>query len=117
MSPEQGKFRFRMVETPDIDPGAGGVARFASQRGPIRALLRHPILEFALVGVRVAGGACAVLEMERHKLVRSSREARFMALSAGDGHMRAGQHKTRVLVLGNGEGRAVKILYSVAILA
>ena len=117
MSSDQGKFGFRVVEAADVDPGPGAVARFAAQRGPIGALLGHALLEFALVGIGVAGGACAVFEMERQNLVRSSAQARFVTLRAGDGHVRPGQHKAGVLVLGNGERRAMKVLYGVAILA
>jgi len=84
MSSDQGKFGFRVVEAADVDPGPGAVARFAAQRGPIGALLGHALLEFALVGIGVAGRAGAVREMERQNLVRSSAEAGFVALRAGD---------------------------------
>ena len=117
MSSYQGKFRFRMVKAADVDPGPGGVAGFAAQRSAIGALLRHAVLEFALVGIGVAGGAGAVLEMERQNLVGSSSEAHFVAFRAGHGHMRPGQDKPRVLVLGNRECRAMKVLYGMAILA
>ena len=117
MSPDQGKFRFRMVEAADIDPGPGTVAGFAAQRGSIGAFLSHALLEFALVRIAVAGRACAVREMERQNLVRSSAKSRLVALRAGDGHVRPGQHKPGVLVLGNGKRRAMKVLYGMAILA
>ena len=117
MRAEQSKFCFRMVEAADVDPGFGAVARFAAQRGSIGALLRHALLEFALVGIRVAGSAGAVREMERQNLVRSSAEARFVALRAGDGHVGPGQHEVGVLVLGDRERRAMKVLYRVAVLA
>jgi len=93
------------------------VACFAAQCGSIGALLRHALLEFAFVGVRVAGGASAVLEMEGKDLVCSAAESRFVTFRAGYCHVGAGQHKARVLVLGNRERRAMEILYGVAILA
>lgn len=65
MGAEQSKLCFRMIEAADVDPGSGAMARFAAQRGSIGALLRHALLEFALVGIRVAGSAGAVREMER----------------------------------------------------
>src|ERR1700693_2616389 len=117
MSPDQGKFRFRMIEAANVDPGPGAVARFAAQRGSIGALLRHAVLEFALMGIGVAGSARAVREMERQNLVRPSGEAGFVAIRAGDGHVGSGQYKMGVLVLGNRERRAMKVLYGVAVLA
>ena len=117
MRSQQCKFCFRMVEASNVDPGSGAVAGFAAQGGSIGALLRHALLEFSLVGIHVAGGARPVLEMERQNLVRSSGKAGFVALRAGDGHVSPGQHKAGVLVLGNGERRAMKVLYGVAILA
>ena len=38
VSSDQGKFCFRMIETADVDPGAGAVARFAAQCSSIGAL-------------------------------------------------------------------------------
>lgn len=106
-----------MVEAADVDPGAGAVARFAAQSGSIGALLRHALVEFSLVGIGVAGRAGAVLEMERQNLVSSSTEAGFVALRAGHSHMGPSQHEAGVFVLGNGESRAMEVLYGVAILA
>ena len=90
MGTRQGKFRFGMVETADVDPGFGGMARLATQRCPIGALGCHALLEFALVGVGMAGGARHVFEMERQNLVFSSGKAHFVAIRAADGHMGPG---------------------------
>lgn len=117
MGPDQGEFRFRMVEASNVNPGFGVVTRFAAQRSSIGPLLRHAVFEFALMRIGVAGGARAVREMERQNLVCSSAEARFVAIRAGDGHVSSGQHEAGVLVFGNRERRAMKILYGVAVLA
>jgi len=117
MSSDQGKFRFRMIEATDVDPGPGAVARFAAQRSSVGALQRHAVLEFALMGIGVAGSARAVREMERQNLVCPSAKARFVTLRASDGHVSPGKREARVLVLGNRERRAMEILYGVAILA
>ena len=117
MGPCESKFGFGMIETPDVDPGARRVARFAAQRGSIGPLLRHAVLEFALVRIGVTGRAGAVIEMERQDLVRASGQARLVTFRAGDRHVRPGQNETRLLVLGDGEGRAMEVLYGVAILA
>jgi len=117
MSPDQWEFRFRMVETADVDPGLGAVARFAAERSAIGAFLRHAVFEFALMDILVAGGARAVRKMERQNLVRSSAQAHFVALRAGYRHVGSGQHEMSVLVLGNGKRRAMKVLNGMAILA
>jgi len=117
MCPRQGKFRFRMVKAADVDPGPGAVAGFAAHGRSVGALLLHALLEFAFVWIRVAGGACGVLEMEGQNLVCSTAEARFVAVHAGNGHVSTGQRKACVLVLGDRERRAMKVLYGMAILA
>jgi len=117
VSTDQSKFRFRMVEAANVDPGACAVARFAAQRRAICAFLRHALLEFSLVNIFVAGGAGAVGKMERQNLVRSSAQARFVAIRASHGHVRPGEHEAGVLVLCNRERGAMKVLHGVAILA
>ena len=117
MGSDQRKFCFRMVEVANIDPRFRTVTRFAAQRRSIGALLRHAFFEFTFVWIHMAGCAGAVAEMERKNLVRSSTEAYFMAIRAGHRHMRPSQHETRVLVLGDGERRTMKVLNRVAILA
>ena len=117
MCTDQSKFRFRMVEAANVDPGACAVARFATERNSVGALLRHALLEFSLVDIFVAGGAGAVGKMERQNLVGSSGEAGFVALRAGNGHVGPGEHEACVLVLCNRERGAMKVLYGVAILA
>ncbi len=117
MSPDQGEFRFRMIEASNVDPGFGVVTRFTAQRRSIGALQCHAVLEFALMGIGVACSASAVREMERQNLVCSSAKARFVAIRASDGHVGSGKDKACVLVLGYGERRAMKILYGMAILA
>lgn len=106
-----------MIEAADVDPGFGVVTGFAAQRGSVGALQRHAVFEFALMGIGVAGSARAVREMERQDLVCPPAKPCFVAIRAGDGHMGSGQHEARVLVLGNGERRAMKVLNRMAVLA
>jgi len=117
VGPDQRKFRFRMVEASYVNPGFGAVACFTAQRGAIGAFLCHALFEFSLVGIGVAGSACAVREMEWQNLVCSSAVAGFVALRAGGGHVRPGQDEMGVFVLGNRESRAMKVLYRMAVLA
>lgn len=117
MSSDQGKFRFRMIEASNVDPGFGVVTRFAAQRSSIGALQRHAVLELALMGIGVAGRASAVREMERQNLVCSSAEAGFVTLRTSDGHVSPGKSEVCVLVLGNRKCRAMKVLYGVAVFA
>src|ERR1700730_1189330 len=114
MSPDQCKFRSRMVEAPNVDPRSGVVTAFTPQRSPIGTLLCHPRLEFTLMGIHVTRSARAVLKMERQYLVRSSPDAYFMALRAGDSRMGPSKYEACVLVFGNRECRAMKVFYGMA---
>lgn len=80
MRAEQRKLRFGMVESTDIRPGPRIVARFAAQQRAICALLRHAVLEFAVVGIVVARGTTHVGEMERQNLIRPACGAHFMTI-------------------------------------
>src|SRR5713226_3173461 len=106
-----------MVKAADINPRFGVVAGLAAARRSIGALLRHAILEFPLVRIHVTGSAGTFIEVERENFVGSSAEARFVTFRASYGHVRAGQLKSSVLVLGNRECGAMEILYRVAIFA
>ncbi len=117
MRANQRKFRLRMIEAPDIDPRSRVVTSFAAQRSSVRALLRHALLELALVRIGVACRASAILKMEGQDLVGSAAQSGFMAIGAGDGDMGSGEQETRVLVLRNCKRRMMKILYGVALFA
>ena len=117
MSPDEGKFRLRMVKASNVDPGPGAVTRFASEQGPVGTLLRHPRFEFTLMGILVTGRARAVLEMERQDSIRPCAKTRLVALGAGDSGVGPGQQKAGAVVFGDREGRTMKVLYGMTILA
>jgi len=117
MSSGQWEFRFRMVEAADVHPGTCTVASLAAQRRAVGAFGCHALLEFVLVRISVAGSAGVVLKMERQNLVRSTSQAGFVAVRAWYRHVRPGQGVACLLVLGNGECGAMKVLYGVAFLA
>lgn len=117
VSPGEGKFRFRMVESANINPGTRVVARFTAQSSSVGALCRHALLEFTFVNVGVAACATAILEVERQNLVQPPSEARLVAFAACDSDMRPGEHEARALVLGNREGRTMEVFYGMAVLA
>ena len=50
----------RMVEAIDIDPRIGVVTRFAAEGRTAGALALHAVLKFAVVRIRMAGGASGV---------------------------------------------------------
>src|SRR6202008_205485 len=106
-----------MIEAAHLDPGLHGVASFTAQRRAVSAARCHALLEFPFVHVFVAGRAGAVLEVERQDLVSPSTKTNLVAVGAGNRHMRPGQHKAGLLVLGDGVGRAMEILDRVALLA
>lgn len=68
----QRKFRLRMIEAPDVNPGPRVVTGFAAQRPSVRTLLRHAFLELALVRIGMASGTSAILKMEWQNLVGSA---------------------------------------------
>jgi len=117
MAAGQCEFRLRMVEAGDVDPGLSDVACLASQGGAISPFGSLAFLKFPLVRVRVAGCASGVFEVEWQNLVGSSIQAGFMAIRAGDGHVCPSKHIFGLLVLGYRKGRAVEVLYGVALLA
>jgi len=89
----QRKFCFRMVESAYVDPRARYVTRFATLRRAIGFFLGHAVFKLTLVGIGVAGGACAVLKMEGQNLICSPPQARLVALGTGNCHVSAGQGK------------------------
>ena len=112
--PLQIEFRFGMIESFDINPGAHVVASFAAQRRSIRSLCRHAIFEFTLVDIGMARGAGAVLEMERQDLIGAPGQADLVAFRARNCCMGSGQWKAGILMFGNRVGRPVEILHCVA---
>lgn len=111
---EQREFCFGMIETVYVDPGAGVVAGFAAERRSVGAALRHAVVEFAMMRVRVAGGASHVREAEGHDFVGATGGAGFMAVETGDGGVSAGEWITRSAVLSDGEGGAMEVRDGVA---
>jgi hypothetical protein len=115
ISPGQRELCFRVVETRDVDPRPRVVACLATQGSAVGTPQRHALLEFALVGIRVACRACSILEMERQDFVCASAKANLVAIRARNGGVGASEWKTRVLVHCNREGRTVKVFYGVAV--
>jgi hypothetical protein len=72
MCAHQRKFRLRMIEASDVNPGPRVVTGLAAQRPSIRALLRHALLELALVRIGMACGTSTILKMEGQNLVGSA---------------------------------------------
>ena len=117
MCPEKRKLRFRVVKTADIRPGPRVVTRFAAKWRPIRPLLRHAILELAMMNILMTACTSHVFENEGQDLVRSAGGAHFVAIVTGDRGVRPSQLEACLLVHGHGESRLVEILYGMAILA
>ena len=117
MCPEERKLRFRVVKTADIRPGPRIVTRFAAQWRPIRPLLRHAILELAMMNILMTTCTSHVFENEGQDLVRAAGGAHFVAIVTGDCGVRSRQRVACLLMHGHGESRLVEILYGMAILA
>ena len=106
---QQWEFRFRVIEASYICPGSGSMASLASELAPIRTPLFRTVAEFTVMRIRVARRAGFVFEPERQNLVRASCRAGFVAIHARHGHVRSGERKLRVAVLGNRKQRAVEV--------
>ena len=93
------------------------MAGLASQRRAVGAPLRHAVFEFAVMRIRVAGGATAVFKPERHDLVSAATRSHFVAIGAGHRGMGSRQSEASFAVLRDGKERTVKIAHRMAILA
>src|SRR6267143_1347520 len=93
------------------------MAGFASLRRTVGTTPRHAFVEFAMMQILMAGGAGAILEMERQDLVLSAGGPHFMTIGARHGSVRAGQRKTRLAMFGDCECGAVPIQNGMTILA
>lgn len=117
VGPDQRELGFGMVEAIDVCPGANVMAGFAAEGGAVGAFASHAIVELTLVGILVAGGAGAILEMEGKNLVGASTQAGLVAIGAGDSYVSAGQSETRGLVLGDGIRGTMEIDDGMAVFA
>lgn len=117
MSAEQRILGLRVIETADLDPGLDAVAGLTAKRASVAALPRHLVGEFALVRVRMAGGAASVRKVKGQNLVGATVHARFVAIRAGNRSMSTRERKARVRMFCNGVGGAVPILDAVAAFA
>jgi len=117
MRTKQRKLRFGVVKTIDVSPRARVVASFAAERCTIGATLRHAVVEFALVRILMAAGAGHVCEAERQNLIGPARQTNFVAFRTRNRRVRARERVTRFPVHSDAEGRLMKILDSVTVLA
>jgi len=114
VSSQQGEFRSAVIEPVDVRPRLGIVASLAPEWSSIGALPRHAVIEFALVRILVACGACPVFKFKGKNLVGAAGRTQLVAIDACDCGVRASQRKTRVAVLGDCERGAVEIHHGVA---
>lgn len=112
----EGKTSLRMIKAGQVGPGIERMACFASKRGAVSTKSRHLKVELTAMGIRVAAGACAVVESIRNYLVVAEFR-RVMAIGTYHCHMCAFQRKPGLLVLCNRVGRRRKTFDRVAVLA
>lgn len=70
-----------------------------------------------MMGIKVASGATAILEAERHDLVLAASCSHLVAIGARHSCVRSSKGEARVTMLGDGKGGTVEILNRVASLA
>lgn len=90
------------------------MARFAPRRSTVRALLRHLIVEFAVVRVLVAAGAGAILKSIGDHFCGIRGPVNCMALRAGNRQVRPRQRVAALLVLRDRVSRGLKPVDDVA---
>ena len=114
---QQRELCLRVVESGDIRPGPRVVASLAAERSAVRALLCHPLVEFAVVRILVTSSTSHVLEPEGQDLVGPTRQAHFVAIGTWNGQMRSIQRVACLHVHCQGKSRLMEIFDGVAILA
>ena len=93
------------------------MAGFAAQRRAIGAALRHAIVEFAVMDIRMAAGTRHVFEKKWQDLIGPASGTHFVAIGTGDGGVRASQNELSFAMFGDGECGAVKVQNGMTILA
>ena len=85
VSAEQWKFCLCMIKPNDLRPGARVMAGFTPEPCAVSPALSHPILEFPVMGIRVASRAGNILEAERKNFVSSPGSPGLVAIGASHG--------------------------------
>lgn len=106
-----------MVETTYLGPRVHVMTRFASPGRAVGAQLRLLFLKFTVMGIFMAAGAAHVFPAEWKELIGPPRSPHFVTFVAPHRSMRSCERKPRFAVVGNGIGRAMKVLDGVAVLA
>ena len=114
---QQGKLGFGMVEAREFLPGFGRMAGLATQRTAVGPDLLHTLVELAVVDIFMATGAAKALPVVNDVRLRLKIGRLLMAVGAWHGDVPTGQHKARLLVFREGEGRGLVSLQVVASVA
>jgi hypothetical protein len=117
MSSQQWELRFAVVKATHVYPRFCVVASFTAECSAVRATTRHPIAEFSMVRVSVAGRATSIFKMKGHYLFGCMRSSRFVAVVARNCNVGAAQRELGFSMLGNRKQRTVEILDRVAAFA
>lgn len=117
MRAQERKIRFRVVKPVYVRPRRHAMAGFTSQWRTVCAPLRHALVEFAVVRVRVTRRARAVFESKCDDSIGAAGRPQLVAIRTSHGGVGALQCEARLAMHGDGKGRAVKIADRVAALA
>jgi hypothetical protein len=117
MRSQQRKVRFAVIKAADLYPGRGGVASYTSKRRAVAAQSLHAVAKLPAMRVYVACATSLVRKPEWQDIVGAMREACLVAFVARHGSVRAGQHELGLLMLRDGEERAMKVAHRMARLA
>ena len=102
--PQQRKLGLGMIEVCQLFPRLGGVACLAAEGGSIGCWLEHGLAELTLVDIFVTTGTSQVFPVINNVGLGLEVGRFLVAIGASYGDMPARQHKTGLLMFGEGEG-------------
>lgn len=103
MCSEQGELGLGMIESGEFLPGLGAMAGLATGGSFVGTELCHALVELALMRIIVTTGAVEALPVIDSCRLGLELGGFLVAFGARYGHVAASQHKSSLLMLGQGE--------------
>ena len=105
---QQRERSLRVIESGQVLPRLGRVARLAPCNSLVRPHLHHAFFELPLVGIRMATGTSQISPVIGHRRFRLKLRRLLVAVGARHGNVASGQDEVRLLVTHQGKrGRLV----------
>lgn len=111
---QEREFRLRVIESGEFLPTLGGVAGLAPSLGAVSPDLLHAFLELPLMGIAMTTGAVQIAPMIDNGGLGVELRRFLVAVSTGNGDVLSGECEMSFLVLGQGKGRRLVAVHSMA---